>query len=86
MPYAFSSKLPDTTHTDFINGPLIVSSFFMDTVMPGLYPGLCPNQPGEDTCPNVVLKSYTLDVSQDDPPATSLMQFYIVDITLAVKD
>ena len=88
LPYAFSGMMPDLSPSDFRDDPLVVTSFFMDTVMPGLYPTLCV--PGEigggDNCPNVAFKSYTLDVSQDDPPGGSSFYFYIVDIVLAVQD
>ena len=79
--FAFADVIEDVTYSEFIDDPLAVTSFFDDTVLPGLYPAVCPGD-----CPPSVLKSYDLDVSHDDPPAGSPLQFFVVDIVLAVQD
>ena len=72
----------------FINDPLIVGDFFTDNVIPYLY-----SCDPDSNCPEVVLKSYDLDVNHETPgtmdnPAwlADMLQFYIVDIVIAVSE
>ena len=83
MPYVFGDMIAGIDDITFRNDPTVVESFFYDTVMPGLYPDLCPG----DFCPNAVLKAYTLDVTpSNDPGDGNGLTFYITDIVLAVQD
>lgn len=78
--YAFSDVIGGVTHEDFMNDPILVGDFFLDTVIPYLYDCVFPN------CPDAVLKSYDMDVSHDGQGEFNLMQFYVVDFTIAVHD
>ena len=63
--------------------PIIIGDFFADIVIPNLYK--CnPEIPGE--CPEVVLKSYDMDVSWEPPGDNGGLYYFIADIVIAVQD
>lgn len=58
-----------------------IGSFFNETVIPKLYD--CTTY---EDCPVAFLKSYSLDVSQEESFGSSEFLFYIADIVIAVQD
>jgi hypothetical protein len=73
---------------DVIDGvPYILENFFNDTVVPALYPE-CTLNP--DICPNIVLKSYDMEVDWDAEPGgeefDSGLYYFIANIVVAIQE
>jgi hypothetical protein len=64
--------------------PEVMQDFFEDVVVPTLYPGCDTAEPPD--CPNVVLKSYDMDVDWEAPGFDSGLFYFIANIVVAVQD
>lgn len=62
----------------------IIGTFFEETVVPTLYDPCDPAILGD--CPDVVLKSYDMDVDWEAPGENSGLRFFIADIVIAIQD
>ena len=83
--YQFAGGPVDVEYpTDIVDEvPIIIGDFFVDTVIPNLY-GCNSEIPGD--CPDVVLKSYDMDVDWEAPGENSGLRFFIADIVIAIQD
>jgi hypothetical protein len=70
--------------------PYIIGVFFDEHVVPTLYPDCTPNQnPPDEDCPNIVLKSADLGVDWEPPPGfgfTSGLNYFIANIQVGIHD
>ena len=76
----------DLLSTDEGGVPFIIGNFFINTVIPALYPGCDEATPPDPGCPNVVLKSYDMDVDWDAQGDNGGLFFFIADIVIAIQD
>ena len=62
----------------------LLDEFIGTTVIKNLYN--CNPDPTTGTCPEYSLKSYNLDVNEDESGGSSTFRFWIVDIVIGVVD
>jgi hypothetical protein len=84
--YSFAGKIEEVNFPDFESDVANIQAFFDDTVLPALYPGC--DEAGNPACPDIVLKSYDMDVDWEAPPANVEpgLFFFIADIVVAIQD
>ena len=84
--YQFAGKVAGVDFPNIDADVLNIEEFFEDIVIPALYSGCDPLV----DCPNVVLKSYDMDVDWETPGDTGegeeKLYSFIADIVIAVQD
>ena len=70
---------------DFINlVPWYIQDFFINVVVPDLYPNCDTAEPPD--CPEIVLKSYDMDVDWEAPGSDNGLVYFIANIQVAIHD